>query len=398
MESCRAAEHALIAALVLGAADPAEFSGRVRGGDFTDPAAGLLFEVVMDAPSRQLAGLGEGLPRLLRAREQLRGDGYPLRQMLEWLPRLPVPARPGPWAGLVVAASVSRVVGQCGVRLMQASETSLTSQAYGAGRVLAVAAAQRAAVHAAGRRWQGLPTSWRDAVPEPGAAPLVDSGPGAGGRQWAAARAWSAASGVDCELLSAVVAAPVLVERLGWLRPEDFTDPGCGELYATVRTLHGSGRPVDVITLAAALEAAPGGATGPRGAAAAAGEQGWLGVDPLLGQPAMAELLARQLMTVAVLSDAHAAGAQLRDAAGAPATAAGADLEVVGQALRRLDQLAERGRRWQQAHVHPGRGNARPHLQADRSLALVRPATALATPGPGTRADRAAGSSGRTAG
>ncbi len=170
MESCRAAEHALIAALMLGAADPAELSGRVRGSDFTDPAAGLLFEVVMDAPSRQRAGLGQDLPRLLRARGQLRGDGYPLRQMLEWLPHLPVPARPRPWAGLVVAASISRVVGQCGVRLMQASETSLMSQAYGAGRVLAVAAAQRAAVHAAARRWQGLPASWRDGVPEPGAA------------------------------------------------------------------------------------------------------------------------------------------------------------------------------------------------------------------------------------
>lgn len=397
MESCRAAERALVAALALGQADPADLSGRIRASDFTDPAAALLFDVAMDAPAQGRESLGRDLPRLLRVRGALRGDGYPLREMLDWLPKVPVPAHPEPWAALVVAGSVGRVVGQCGMRLMQASETALVSEAYGAGRVLAVAAAQRAAVHAAARRWKDLPASWREGVPQPrGDASVGDrqeSGISAVG-----AREWSAAPAVERDLLTAVVAAPVLVERLSWLRAEDFTDPRCGQLYATLAALHRTDRPVDLITLTAALETAPDDPVGRPARAGADVGGGWAGIDPRLGQPALAGFLARQVMTLSVLRDVHDAGARLREVAAAPATAGGAGLALLGQALGRLDAVAEHGRRWQQAHVRPSSAVAGPGLKAARpSLALVRPGSVAALTEPSVSTVRIAGSD-RTAG
>ena len=402
MESCRAAEHALVAALVLGQADPAELSGRIRASDFTAPAAALLFQVAMDAPLQVRETLGQDLPGLLRARGALRGDGYPLREMLDWLPHVPVPTHPEPWATLVVAGSVSRVVGQCGVRLMQVSETAMTSQAYGAGRVLAVAGAQRAAVHAATRRWKDLPASWRAGVPQTRAeAPVTDGGK-AGGTGTAGSRVWSAAEGVERDLLSAVIAAPVLVERLSWLRAEDFSEPACGDLYAMVAALHQAGQPVDLITLTAALDFAPDGLLGRAARAGADRGQHWGGLDPRLGQPALAGFWARQVMTVSVVRDAHDAGARLCEVATVPAWAGGAGLTMLGQVLGRLDALAERGRRWQRAHIRPSSDlsgdRARRGLHRERpSLALVRPSSAVALPEPNTPAVRTAGAD-RTAG
>lgn len=396
MESCRAAEHALVAALVLGEAAPADLSGRLRASDFTDPVAALLFDVAMDAPPQARETLGQDLPRLLRARGALRSDGYPLREMLDWLPQLPVPAHPEPWAALVVAGSVGRVVGQCGMRLMQASETAMTSQAYGAGRVLAVAVAQRAAVHAAARRWNDLPASWREALPQPPAwVPTADRG---GAPSGSVGRAWSVAPGVEQDLLSALIAAPALVERLSWLHAEDFAEPTCGRLYATVAALHAAARPVDLITLTAALETSRDGSVGPAAPAGADRGERWGGIDPRLGQPSLAGFLARQVMTVSVLRDAHDTGARLCEVATTPPAAGGAGLALLGQALGRLDALAVHGRRWQQAHLRPSSAVGRAGLQSGRpSLALVRPSSVVALPASNTPTVRTAGSD-RTAG
>lgn len=116
------AEHALVAAVVLGEADPAQLIERVRESDFGDPTAGLLFETCRGVPPSRLATLGQDLPALLRARGVLRGDGYPMRELLDWLPELPVPAHPQPWAAMVVTGSLQRVVQQAGARLAQVSD------------------------------------------------------------------------------------------------------------------------------------------------------------------------------------------------------------------------------------------------------------------------------------
>jgi hypothetical protein len=76
MEHSRAAEQALVTALVLGEADPRDLTGRVRVSDVTDPAAAVLFEAALHAePTRPVA---DQLPVLLRREGRLRSDGYPI--------------------------------------------------------------------------------------------------------------------------------------------------------------------------------------------------------------------------------------------------------------------------------------------------------------------------------
>lgn len=122
MEHCRAAERALVTALALGEVDPAELSGRLRVSDFTDPAVGLIYEAIMDAPAGRRSV--EELPRLLARRGTLRSDGYPVRELLDWMPTTPTPVHPQAWAALVVAGSTRRLVEQAGIRLVQACDTA----------------------------------------------------------------------------------------------------------------------------------------------------------------------------------------------------------------------------------------------------------------------------------
>ena len=148
----RDAEHALVAALVLGQADPAELSGRLSGRDFYDPAAGLIFDTVLQAARDRSGPPIEALPELpamLRAAGELRSDGYPIRPLLDWLPTVSVPAHPQAWSALVVASALGRQVDAAGIRLCQVSMAYRDLPWGGAGRALAMAAAQRATVHAA---------------------------------------------------------------------------------------------------------------------------------------------------------------------------------------------------------------------------------------------------------
>ena len=94
MDLSRAAERALVSALVIGEADPTDLSGRLRPEDFTDPAAALLFEAALDTGRSGGLKAVADLPRVLRAQGALRRDGYPISPLLEWMPRLPAPAHP----------------------------------------------------------------------------------------------------------------------------------------------------------------------------------------------------------------------------------------------------------------------------------------------------------------
>src|SRR5690348_13677253 len=60
----RDAEHALVAALVLGQANPADLSGRLSGRDFYDPAAGLIFDTVLRAARGMPGDPGGAFDRL----------------------------------------------------------------------------------------------------------------------------------------------------------------------------------------------------------------------------------------------------------------------------------------------------------------------------------------------
>jgi replicative DNA helicase len=139
MEHFRAAERALASALVLGAADPRDLAGRVRASDFTDPAAGVVFGAALGSGSAQ--SLAEELPALLRRAGLLRQDGYPLSQVLDWLPRMPTPAHPEAWATLVVAGAIGRQVRASGERLQQSAEAAQAGRCQ-PGQLLALVAAQ----------------------------------------------------------------------------------------------------------------------------------------------------------------------------------------------------------------------------------------------------------------
>jgi hypothetical protein len=325
----------------MGQADPADLSGRLRPSDFTDPAAGACFAAALGRTG--VAGAVVDLPELLRSRGVLRSDGYPIRELLEWLPSLPVPTHPEAWAILVVAGSMGRVVQACGTRLVQVTEGWDLARPE-AGRVLAVAAAQRAAVHGALRRWDDLPARWRDTIP---ARPLPSvPRPVATGLSLIGDRV------LEREVLAGVVAAPVLLDRMPWLRQEDFTDPGCGEVFRAARQLHGAGRPVDLVTLAAtAVPASRSGADldGPAEVCA--------GLRPDWSFPAAVPFLARRLLAATAVRESRQVGDDLLVLAASPGSVGGLGRPVLEASLVWLDRLRPHAERLELAY-RPAAGRA----------------------------------------
>lgn len=369
MEHCRAAERALVAALVMGQVDPADLAGRLHPLDFTDPAAGACYAAALDHRS---AGTPVwDLPDRLRRQSQLRSDGYPLRELLDWLPTLPVPAHPEAWATLVVAGSVGRVVHACGTRLAQSSIGHEGTRVE-AGRILTAAAAQRATLHGALRRWEALPLSWRDTVPTRAPSPAErpdEAAPLPGDRI------------LEREVLAGVVAAPVLLDRIPWLRTEDFTDCGVAEVFDAARRLHGAGRPVDVITLSASITAAgelgaPASASSPaHGSAAAVCAE----LRPEHALLATVPYVARRMVEDSAVREARAAGEALIDLAATPGSAGGLGRPLLDAALSRLDGLRPHAERLEQAQ--------RP-LRARGADRLTPDLTRLPAPPPSQPADR----------
>jgi hypothetical protein len=334
MESCRAAERALVAALVMGQADPAELSGRLRSSDFTDPAAGACFAAALGRTGA--AGAVLDLPELLRSRGVLRSDGYPIRELLEWLPSLPVPTHPEAWATLVVAGSMGRVVQACGTRLVQVTDGWDLARPE-AGRVLTMAAAQRAALHGALRRWDDLPAAWRDTLP---ARSLQRIPPPEASRPTLIGD-----RELEREVLAGAVAVPALLDRMPWLRQDDFTDPGCAEVFRAVRQLHGAGRPVDLVTLAASLvPAARSGADldGPAEVCA--------GLRPGRSFPAAVPFVARRLLEATAVREARQVGEDLLVLAASPGSVGGLGRPVLEASLGWLDRLRPHAERLVQAY------------------------------------------------
>ena len=328
MEHCRAAERALITSLILGDADPAELKGRLRASDFADPAAALLFEAAL-ASGRAGGATGQELPALLRRQGVLRGDGYPLSELLSWMHRVPTPAHPTAWAALVVAGSLARQVQASGVRLLQCAERA--HECGGSpGRVLAMAEAQRAALRSALRRWNELPAPWRDTLPRndvvaasvhpaPAGAPQADG-------DWASA-------GRERELLAGLVAAPKLLGRIPWLRESDFSDPACGDVFGALRRLREFGHPVDAITLALATSRTAGvaGAESPAEVAAA--------LRPEQAFPSAVPFLARQVLERGIVTAAKQVGEHLVGLASGSSADAGPGAPMLTAATARLEQL-----------------------------------------------------------
>jgi hypothetical protein len=354
MEHCRPAERAVVAALALGLTDVREFAGRLHPADFTDPAAGECFAAAMEAPLPVQSSYV--LPELLLRRGRLRGDGYPVRELLEWLPLLPAPVHPEAWATLIVAGSLGRVLQAAGLRLEQVA-TSVDPRQPDAGRVLTMAAAQRATLHGALRRWEQLPDSWRASVPKlPMIVPHVVS------------VSATAAPGAEQELISGVLAAPEVLDQVRWLRPGDFTDPRCGELFGVARQLFDEGRPVDAVTVGVA--SAPVADTNER--ALGAFERGVAGAGP-----AAVPFLARRLLASAAVREAQNAGRDLIAIAGAPASVGGIGAVQLYAALDRLEALKPYAERLEESYPCPPRRALSPVDRARARVASPRPIAAL---------------------
>ena len=361
----RDAEHALVAALVLGHADPAELSGRLTTRDFFDPAAGLIFETVMTGAAGGRPVDPVSLAALLRAAEQLRGDGYPIRPLLDWLPTVSVPAHPQAWGALVVASSLTRQVEAAGVRLGQASD-GYRDLVWGAGRVLAVAAAQRATVHQALVRWESLPGSWRHAVTSTLQATPAGVTAGVPGGLRPLRPVSRDEQLLEQELLAGLVAAPRLLEHIGWLQPRDFTDPACGQLYTALRQLHREGRPIDLVTVAATLPTTPDQRRVDEPAIGDAGSEPESAVlrvcrslQPHRAFPATVPWLARQQLEGSLLRAADETGKDLVRIAASPVSVGGLGGPVLRAAVARLDDFTDEGRRLEAAQrTAPSRDDA----------------------------------------
>jgi hypothetical protein len=359
MDLSRAAEAALVSALVLGEADPADLSGRLRPGDFTDPAAAVMFEVALGAGRSGGLEAGVALPRLLQARGLLRRDGYPISLLLEWMPRLPAPVHPEAWATLIVAGALVRQVDASGVRLLQSVDAA-REHGHGPGRVLAMSEAQRAAVGSAARRWQELPARWRATVPAGAEPPPITTVPDG-------QRGEPAGSAREQVLLAGLVAAPQLLGRLAWLDGSDFSEPACGELFGTLRRLHEFGHPVDVVTLAAAAAAAPASAS-PDGLSPASLATT---LRPERAFPTQVPFLARQVLTDSVIERARAVGEDLVGFAASPGTAKSCGTPLLLAAARdRLDSL-----RLEAVRVENAYADTRPRPDGVRLLPATRPLT-----------------------
>jgi hypothetical protein len=371
MDLSRAAETALVSALVLGEADPADLSGRLRPGDFTDPAAAVMFEVALGAGRSGALKAGVDLPRLLQAQGLLRRDGYPISSLLEWMPRLPTPVHPEAWGTLIVAGALARQVHASGVRLLQSVDAA-REHGHGPGRVLAMAEAQRAAVSSLARRWQELPARWRATVPA-GAEPPPTTPTASDGH-----RAEPGESAREQVLLAGLVAAPQLLGRLAWLDGTDFSDPACGELFGTLRRLHEFGHPVDVVTLAAAAPPAPASPDGLSPASLASS------LRPEHAFPTQVPFLARQVLADSVIERARGVGEDLVGFAASPGTAKSCGTPVLLAAARdRLDSL-----RPQAVRVESAYADTRRPPDGARRLPVTRPLTRA---NPGVCLDRYAG-------
>jgi hypothetical protein len=361
----------LVAALVLGHAEPADLSGRLSGRDFFDPPAGLIFDAILTAAragrGADAAGRFTQLPSMLRAAGELRGDGYPIRPLLEWLPTVSVPAHPEAWAALVVASALGRQVEAAGLRLRQAAN-AYGDLPWGAGRVLAVAAGQRAAVHSALMRWEELPASWRHSIQlSPQGVPAPD-----------VAGAATALSGdellVERELIAGLIAAPALLDRLRWLQSRDFADPATGQLFATVQQLHAERRPIDLVTVAACLPL--NGTAGPIVGAAVEEQATPVPAEVVLEVcrslqphrvfPGMVPWLARQQLEGSLLREADRTGLRLTALAATPVEVGGLGGPALRQAVRELDEFTDESRRLEAAQrvapssddTGPGRGRS----------------------------------------
>jgi replicative DNA helicase len=334
MDDVQLAEQSLVATLVLAPEQIASVRGWLREADFGSPAAGGLYGRLVELAASGRVDAGSLLASL-RADGALRRDGYPLSALVRWFDAVPASAHPVAYARLVVDAAMARQVHAAGMRLLQVAAGG------GPHRALTAAQAQRSLLSAALRRLDGLPPG--------GAVP--------GARSLLGARRESPPSRRDAQVphaelvtVGSLLAAPQLSASVGrWLCPDDFTDPGCGELFGLILGMRGAGVPVDRVTVTAALRSR-GQLDSQVPAALLADAESSVPVAMSVG------LYGRQVLSASVLRHVDAAGELLVELG---RDRPGDGVAVVVAGIDRLASLSPVARRLRLATVASGTSDAR---------------------------------------
>ena len=237
MEDVQSAEQALVGLLALDPGRVGEVAGWLSPSDFAVPAAGLLFARLLElhASGRHEPG---ALLELLRARGELRRDGYPVSALMRWWDTTPVPGQPAAYGRLVVAGQVARQLNAAGVRLVQVACSG------GPARALSMVLLQRSLLTAARRRLG----------PEPSHSSPMPT------RSFVAPQPRPAGVEQDVEYaelvtVGAVVVSPAASAVGRWLSPGDFSSAEIGEVFGAAISMRLSSRPVDRVTVVAELRA-----------------------------------------------------------------------------------------------------------------------------------------------
>jgi replicative DNA helicase len=149
----------------------------------------------------------------------------------------------------------------------------------------------------------------------------------------------------DYATLGGLMLAPDTYDQVaGWLRPEDFAHPVCGEVYELIGHLRAGKVPVDPVTVLGALR--------DRGRVRADGYPAseLIAMVEAVPVPQATPHYARQVLAAAVFRRVEACGTRLAQVG---RTRRGGTDDALGTATGALGALAEIRSRWEQASADP---------------------------------------------
>ncbi|MFE0762881.1 DnaB-like helicase N-terminal domain-containing protein [Streptomyces smyrnaeus] len=384
------AEQAVLGAVLLEPRQLGRLAGWLRPEHFYRPAHAALYAAMLDLraeghPATKAApNVAVPLAWVNDTREKagthVRGltAGY----VHSLASTCPLPAHAPVYGRMVLEGAIHRSVAQHAIRLHQAARADATRGTRVA-ETLHHAQVLSDVLDDLGRRWGTERHGGQAGTPS--AAPSTGQG--------------SADERVLSEeesLLGTLATHPQQMrEVVGWLRPEDFTDPGYAQIYRALGALHHRGEPIDQLTVLWECQR--------RGALA----DGTLDADrvrQVCGSAAggSAGYFGEQILDASLLRTAAASARQIRDLADDASLAPG---QLISQAAAALVPLDEARRRRSAADADPEpqeaataktgvplasrAAAARARTSAHRNEAKVPPSTPSARSAPAPGAGRA---------
>ncbi|WP_030611636.1 DnaB-like helicase N-terminal domain-containing protein [Streptomyces sclerotialus] len=332
------AEQAVLGAVLLEPSQLGRLSDWLRPEHFYRPAHAALYAAMLDlraeahpattAPPDAPVPLTWVNDTLARASTHTRGITASFMHSL--VSACPRPAHAPIYGRMVLEGAIQRSVTEHAVRLHQAARTD-AERGMGVAETLRHAQVLADVLDDLGRRWGSESRAARPATP-----PTAPAAP---------ARVDERVLADEESILGTLSAYPQqLGDVVGWLRPEDFTDPGHGQIYRALGALHHRGEPVDQLTVLWECQR--------RGALA----DGTLEADRvrhLCGTAAggSAGYFGAHILDASLLRTAAASAQHIRGLAGNEALAPG---QLISQARTALAPLDQARQRWAAADAGPG--------------------------------------------